>query len=128
MMFTSVLRRFSVGIVGALVLLTAAGCDPGKPPEAVALADVPRVLQEGFKDAKDPIQKAVGEVVKAVKAQDWAQASLAIQGLSAQPGLKKPQQELVARCMMAINAQVAEAAEAGDEEAVEVRQLHRSEK
>jgi len=127
-MFTSVFRRWSLGIVGAFVLLTATGCDPGKPPEAVALADVPQVLQEGFKDAKSPVKEGVAAVVKAVEAKDWAQASLAIQELTAQPGLKKPQQELAARCMIAINAQVAEAAEAGDEEAAEVRQIHRSEK
>ena len=109
-------------------MLAFAGCDRSKPPEPVSLADVPRLLQEGFKDARGPVKEAVAVVVAAVEAQDWPKASLAIQSLSSQAGLEAPQQELVARCTIAINAQTAEAAAAGNEEAERIRQVHRMEK
>ncbi len=110
------------------LLLAFAGCNHGKPPEPVSLADVPRLLQEGFPNARGPIQDSVTAVVAAVEAQDWPKASLAIQALASQAGLKPAQQELVARCTIAINAQMAEAAAAGNEEAQEIRQIHRMEK
>ena len=74
------------------------------------------------------MKEAVTAVVTAIEAQDWPKASLAIQHLSSQAGLKAAQQELVARCTMAINAQMAEAAAAGNEQAEQVRQVHRLEK
>jgi len=128
MLFTSTLRCLWRGLAAGLLLLAFAACDRAKPPEPVSLADVPRLLQEGFKDAKGPVKEAVTAVVTAIKAQDWPKASLAIQGLLTQAGLKPAQQELVARCTMAINAQMAEAAAAGNEQAEQVRQLHRMEK
>jgi len=128
MMTTSILGHLWRGLAAGFLLVAFAGCDRAKPPEPVSLADVPRLLQEGFKDAKGPVKEAVTAVVTALEAQDWPKASLAIQSLSTQAGLKAAQQELVARCTMAINAQMAEAAAAGNEEAEQVRQVHRMEK
>ena len=128
MMSTSILGPLRRGLAAGFLLLAFAGCDRTKPPEPVSLADVPRLLQEGFKDAQGPMKEAVTAVVTATEAQDWPKASLAIQNLSSQAGLKAAQQELVARCTMAINAQMAEAAAAGNEQAEQVRQAHRLEK
>jgi hypothetical protein len=115
-------------LTAGLLLVAWAGCDRAKPPEPVSVADIPRLLQAGFKDAKGPVKEAVANVVGAIEAQDWPKASLAIQSLSSQAGLKPPQQELVGRCTMAINAQMAEAAAAGNEQAEQLRQVHRLEK
>jgi len=128
MMSTSTLGHLGRSLAAGFLLAAFAGCDRAKPPEPVSLADVPRLLQEGFKDAQGPVKEAVSVVVTAIEAQDWPKASLAIQSLSSQSGLKAPQQELVARCTMAINAQMAEAAAAGNEQAEQVRQIHRMEK
>lgn len=128
MMPTSILGHAWRGLAAGFLLVIVTGCDRAKPPEPVSLADVPRLLQEGFKDAKGPVKEAVTAVGKALEAQDWPKASLAIQSLSSQAGLQPAQQELAARCTMAINAQMAEAAAAGNEQAEQVRQVHRMEK
>jgi len=52
MMSTSILGPLGRGLAAGFLLLTLAGCDRAKPPEPVSLADVPRLLQEGFKDAQ----------------------------------------------------------------------------
>lgn len=115
-------------LAGLLLWALLPACDPGKPPEPVGAPEIPRVLQEAFKEAKAPTKDAVKQVVTAVEQKQWPQASVAIQHLSGQAGLTAAQKDAVARCLIGINQQVSEAAAAGDQQAEQVQQMRRLDK
>jgi hypothetical protein len=113
-------------LAGACLLAVA--CNRAKPPEPVALEDISRVLNEAFRAGPAEARALAGQVAEAVAAQQWTRASLAVQALSETPGLSKPQAGQVASCLIAINAQVSAAAEAGDAQAEQLREFRRIDK
>jgi len=122
------LSRFLAGVAGLWLVFFAAGCDRAKPPEPVALGDVPRVLRDAFRDAGGEVRQMADSLVSAVEQQQWTQASVGLQALSEQKALSDKQRNEVARCLIAVNAQVAEAAAAGDAQAGQLQQLRRTDK
>lgn len=117
------------GLVGILWLaFLVTGCDRAKPPEPLALGDVPRVLREAFRGAGAGLSQSAETVAEAVEQQQWSQASVGLQALSGQRVLSEKQRNELARCLIAVNARVAEAAAAGDAEAGQLQQIQRSDK
>jgi len=70
----------------------------------------------------------VDGVVAAVGKQDWPRASMTVQALANHPELTKKQRHEVARCLIAINTELSQAAESGDVQADQLRQYRRLDK
>lgn len=119
------LSRAWVALLGLLVLCA---CDRAKPPAPVAITDVGRVLQAAFPGAKGEVKGLVDGVNSAVGKQDWPRASMTVQALANQAGLSPKQRQEVARCLIAINSELTQAAESGDAQADQLRQYRRMDK
>lgn len=115
---------------GALLslLLGLGGCSRSEAPTPIELGQIPTVLRESFKEAKEPVAGLVNDLVGAVEAREWPKASVAVQALSGAAGLSAKQREAVARCLMTINTQVSEAAAAGNPQAEEIQRMIRQDK
>lgn len=120
--------RLLVGLAAVCLSLFAVGCGRPKPPEPVALGDVPRVLRDAFREGGTEIRQLADSVAGAVEKGQWTSASAAIEVLSARTDLASKQRNELARCLIAVNAQVAEAAAAGDAEAGQLQQMRRTDK
>ncbi|MBE7499490.1 MAG: hypothetical protein HS113_04125 [Verrucomicrobiales bacterium] len=110
------------------VLLLVNGCGPAKPPEPVALSEVPRVLHDTFRAAGVEVRQLAVTIVAAVEGKEWTKASVGMEALADHPALTARQRNDLARCLITINTQVAEAAAAGDVQAGQLRQLQRTDK
>ena len=119
---------FRHGWVALLLLALVSGCDRAKPPEPVAIGDVARVLRATFTGAKGDMKGLVDGVVAAVGKRDWPRASMSVQALANHAGLTQKQVQEVARCLIAINTELSQAAESGDAQAEELRQYRRMDK
>jgi hypothetical protein len=115
-----------VALMAALLCLAA--CDRAKAPEPLDIVDLPRVLRTAFAGGPADAKSLAETVAGSVEAKEWPKASVGIETLSRQAGLSKKQSAEVARCIIAINAQVQAAAEAGNAEANEVREIRRRDK
>lgn len=115
-------------ITTLLVLLTFTACSKHEPPPPVEVGQIPALLEQTFKGVKDPTASLVKELVAAVEQKEWPKASVGAQALSAAAGITAKQREAVGRCLIAINQQVNEAAEAGNTQAEEVRRMIRQDK
>jgi len=104
------------------------GCGRREAPPPVESAQIPVVLRDTFKAAKEPLAGIARELIGAVEAGEWAKASVTAQVLSKEPALTAKQRELVARCLITINTQVTEAAATGNQDAQEVRRMIRQDK
>ncbi len=104
------------------------GCGRREAPPPVESAQIPAVLRDTFKGAKEPLAGIARELIDAVEAGEWAKASVTAQVLSKEPVLTAKQRELVARCLITINTQVTEAAATGNQDAQEVRRMIRQDK
>jgi hypothetical protein len=109
-------------------ILCLAACDRAKAPEPLDIVDLPRVLRAAFTGGPVEAKSLAETVALAVEAKEWAKASVGVEALSHQAGLSRKQSVEAARCTIAINAQVQAAAEAGNTEATEVREIRRREK
>lgn len=119
-------RCARIAVLGFALLV--AGCDPAKPPAPVGIGEIPRVLTEAFRDAAGGIRSSAEAVVAAVQAKEWTSASVGLEALARQPALTARQRNEVARCLIAVNAQVADAAAAGDAQAAQLQQVQRADK
>jgi hypothetical protein len=116
------------GWVALLLLAMVCGCDRAKPPEPVAIGDVARVLREAFAGTQGDVKGLVDGVVAAVGKRDWPRASMSVQALANHAGLTRKQDQEVARCLIAINTELSQAAESGDAQAEQLRQYRRMDK
>lgn len=122
------LLRWLGALAALAVPLFLSGCDRAQPPEPVALSDVPRVLNDAFREAGAEVRQLAGTIVAAVEGKEWTKASVGMEALAGQPALTARQRNDLARCLITINTQVAEAAAAGDVQAGQLRQLQRTDK
>jgi hypothetical protein len=122
------LLSFRGGWAALLLLAVVCGCDRAKPPEPAAIGDVARVLRESFTGAEGDVKGLVDGVITAVGKQDWPRASMLVQALANQAALTKKQGNEVARCLIAINTRLSQAAESGDAQAAELREYRRMDK
>ncbi len=123
----SLFHRF-VGLAALGLVWLVAGCDPAKPPAPVGVAEIPHVLTEAFRDAAGAIRASADAVVASVQAKEWASASVGLEALAGEPALTARQRNEVARCLIAVNTQVADAAAAGDAQAAQLQQVQRADK
>lgn len=122
----------TLGVASAL-----AGCqkDP-EPPKPVAVDKAPEVLQEAFKETpetkKNPesaaIRQMVNDATAALQAQNYPQAMVILETLSARSDLTREQRDFVTRSMMAAHKALSEAAASGNAAAAQALQIRRATK
>lgn len=122
-------RRRWVPFLLALVLTgLLPACRKAAPPAPAEVTAIPTLLREVFKGSPQPILDTVEEVVGCVENQAWPKASVEAQALSGNPKITSKQRETLARCLITINAQLEQAATAGNDQAQEVRRIIRQDK
>ncbi len=111
-----------------LALLSGCSRDEVPPPQAVPIAEVPKTLDEAFKNANAESRTVASLVNSALQAQDDPRAFVELQALCADPNLTPEQREAASKAMVSVNAKLLESAANGDQRATEVLNMHRARK
>lgn len=118
----------SIGILSLCVLLAGlvTGCDKSSaPPEPITAEELPGALEKAFAKSKPEVKDLASQVAAAVKAQDYAKASFAMQALVQSAGMTKEQASVVARGTLCVNNLLQSAQAKGDTKAAETLRVQR---
>lgn len=109
------------------LLVFATGCrESSGPPAPLTVEQLPAEFDQAFARAAAEPKALAGQVVSAVRSQDYGQAFLELQRLTGQSGLSKAQTQLAARGLLTLNGLLQSAQAKGDEQAKAVLTYQRS--
>lgn len=104
------------------------GCNRTAPaPPPVAAAEVPATLEKAFAKAPPELAALAQAIAAAVRSQD-PQALMALNELSARPGLTAEQRGAVSACLAGLLEQTRQTAAQGDAKAAAAIQTYRATK
>jgi len=124
------MRRYHINAVVfalLLVLLAAMGCNKSSS-SPLPVEQLPSALEKAFSKAKPELKGLAEEIGSSLQTQDYPKAFLALQGLSATPGLTRKQQSIASRGMLTVNSLLQSAQAKGDEKADATLKYYRSNK
>ena len=109
-----------------LIVTLIAGCDRSSvPPEPITLDQLPAALDKAFTKASSEAKAVSAQVVTALNAKDYQQASAGLQKLSTLAGLNKEQASVSARGVLTVNQALQEAQTKGDQKATQTLKSYR---
>jgi hypothetical protein len=121
--------RITILAFSAAVLSLSSACgSKEEAPPPVAIEEVPETIAAAFQSAEAEVRQVVNETVAAIQGQDDSRAFLQLQMLCDRPDLTPEQRAVASAGMVAVNLRLQEAAAAGNKEAAQVLELHRSRK
>jgi len=98
------------------------------PPPALTLDQLPVAIEKAFAKAKPEASEQLNSFLAALKDKDYPKALMALQTVSALPGLNREQAKVVAAGLVTINNALQEAQSQGDQNAAQALQTYRATK
>jgi hypothetical protein len=111
------------------LLIVACGCTREEgPPPPLTLNELPEALEKAFAKAKPQASEPVKSLMAALQDKDYSKALIALQTVTAVPGLNKEQAKVVAAGLVTLNNALQEAQTHGDQNAAQTLQSYRATK
>jgi len=116
-------------LVSIFLLLCACSCRRADgPPPPLTLEQLPAAVEKAFAQAKPEANEKVKDLLAALREKDYSKALMALQALSAVPGLNRSQADVAGAGLITLNNALQEAQSQGDQTAAQTLQSYRATK
>lgn len=112
------MRAFTLALL-VFVPLAMTGCkkeEAVQTPEALALPEAPKTLEEAFAKAPDDIRSEAFEAASLLKSGDYGRSLVLLQQLLAHPDLTGNQRTLASQSLLTAQQEVAKQADSGNKD------------
>lgn len=110
-----------LGLAWVFVLACGVGCGrTDTPPPTLSAEELPAALEKAFVKAKPEVKELAGAIAGSARNRDYPGAYVGLQTLSAKPGLKKEQQQVLASALVTVNGLLQTAQSQGDPKAAQM--------
>ncbi|HZR18144.1 MAG TPA: hypothetical protein VFE51_12700 [Verrucomicrobiae bacterium] len=116
-------------LLSIFLLLCFCGCRKADaPPPPLTLEQLPSAIEKAFSRAKPEATEKVNELQAALREKDYAKAFMALQAVSAIPGLNREQANVAGAGLITLNNALQEAQSQGDQNAAQALQSYHATK
>ena len=116
-------------LILAISLVCACGCRRADgPPPPLSLEQLPGAVEKAFAQTNPAASEKVKELLTALRDKDYSKALMALQAVSAMPGLNRAQADVAGAGLITLNNALQEAQSQGDQNAAQTLQSYRATK